>query len=107
MFLEQLTLEKIKMSRAESEIEPCYDFWLKYNKLGLICWVITPVKITIEFCFNDECINIDNLLLILNKMVEDSPLPLEKGWKPNFTKVVATPEEFLQFCKTILFVLIK
>ena len=39
-------------------------------------------------------------------MVEDSPLLLEKGWKPNFTKVV-TSEEFLQFSKKILFVLVK
>ena len=69
-----------------------HDFWSKYDKLGLICWITNPVKITIEFCFNDENINIDNLLLILNKMVEDSPLLLEKEWKPNFTKVVATPE---------------
>ena len=69
-----------------------HDFWSKYDKLGLICWIITPVKINIEFCFNDKNINIDNLLLILNKMVEDSPLLLEKEWKPNFTKVVATPE---------------
>ena len=40
-------------------------------------------------------------------MVEGSPLLLERGWKPNFTQVVAKPEEFLLFSKKILFVLVK
>ena len=89
---------------AEPEIELCYNFWRKYDNLGLVTWVVSPVKITIEFYFD---INVDNLNSILNGMVKYSLFLLNRGWKVNFNCVVLRPESRNNFIKKVNFILKK
>ena len=91
---------------AEPEIELCYNFWGKYDNLGLVTWVVSTIKITKEFYF-DENINVDNLNSILNGMVEDSVFLLNRGWKVNFNCVVLRPESINNFSKKVNFILEK
>ena len=92
---------------AEPDIELGYTFWEKYDCLGLINWLITPIKITTELYFDDDNINVDNLNCILNTMVRESLPMLEKGWKPNFNYVCLKPEPNLDFTKRVNFILDK
>ena len=71
---------------AEAEVELCFSFREKFDSLGLITWLVIPNKITIEFYFNDENIDVDIMPYILNKTVEESPRILGNGWQPNLFK---------------------
>ena len=56
-----------------AKIELFFSFREKFDFLGLITWFIVSNKIAIEFCFDDENINIDIMPYVSNKMVENSP----------------------------------
>ena len=86
-------------------VDLCYKFWKRFDKRGLVCWDITPEKITIEFCFDDENVNIEHMPCILNAMVEYSPSLLLKGWNLKFYYNVLKPDTNLNFSKNIELVL--
>ena len=56
-----------------AKIELFFSFREKFDFLGLITWFIVSNKIAIEFCFDDENINIDIMPYVSNKMVDNSP----------------------------------
>ena len=92
---------------AEAEIELCFTFWGKFDFLGLITWNIIPDKITIQFYFDDENINLEMMLYVLNELVKDTERLLESGWKPDFKLVGLAPEAQVNFSKKVNFVLEK
>ena len=105
LFLGQYILKEIMSDSAEVEL--CFSFWEKFDSLGLITWVVIPNKITIEFYFDHENIDVDIMPYVLNKMVEISPRLLEIGWKPNFKIAYLRPECELNFTKRVNFILEK
>ena len=67
------------------------NFWTTVDKNGSITWSVTRDKISILYYFNDEDINLENILSLLNTFARTYGLN-SQGWKLPFRMQVSNSE---------------
>ena len=91
------------MSQFHTEERFCLGFLRAYCPVADIDWNITRNKISINFYFNGENVNVEILTDILNEVVRRSDILLNNGWTPNFSMIAGNSDRNNFSKKIILF----
>ena len=94
------------ISELEEKLKIVVDFQERHSYLGLLTWLISNEKIMLSYLYDNEGLNIDQMLADLNTLFLDTNLD-EYGCCANFNYAIAVPDPDCYFSYKVVFTLNK